>query len=159
MATTTTNLGLKKPATTDPVLIADINANMDKIDTLAPVSGTWTPVLKGSTTAGTATYARRLGKYYKIGKLVYIVADIQVSTLTGGAGYYQIGGLPFAPATSAPDKHYVQAASNIAGAGQAWDVYTSAGIWLRDATGLSAVAYANISTTTYINITGCYMTN
>lgn len=32
MATTTTNFGLKKPAETDPVLIEDMNANMDKID-------------------------------------------------------------------------------------------------------------------------------
>ena len=33
MATTTTNLGLTKPAGTDAVDIAVINANMDKIDT------------------------------------------------------------------------------------------------------------------------------
>lgn len=34
MATTTTNLGLKKPASTDKVSIDDINANMDIIDTI-----------------------------------------------------------------------------------------------------------------------------
>ena len=158
MATTTTNLGLTKPAGTDEVDIAVINANMDTIDTLAPINSTWTPTLKGSTTAGTATYARQLGKYYKIGKLVYIVAEIQVSTLTGGAGYYIIGGLPFTPATSAPTQHFVQAVNNIAGAGQAWDAYGQA-IYVRNPSGLSAVEYANISSTTYINITGCYMTN
>ena len=158
MATTTTNLGLTKPAGTDAPDIAVINANMDTIDTLAPISGTWTPVLRGSTTAGTATYARQLGKYYKIGKLVYIVAEIQVSTLTGGAGYYIVGGLPFAPSGAAPTQHFVQAVNNIAGAGQAWDAYGQA-IYVRSTSGLSAVEYANISSTTYINITGCYMTN
>lgn len=157
MATTTTNLGLTKPAGTEAPDISVINANMDKIDAVAPVSGTWTPTLKGSTTAGTATYARQMGKYYKIGKLVYIVADIQVSALTGGAGYYQVGGLPFAPAAAVPDKHYVTAASNITGAGNSWDAYGT-GIWLRDATGLSAVAYGDISTAKNINVTGCYLT-
>lgn len=47
MATYTTNLNLKKPAYADPADIADINANMDTIDSLAG-TGRTTETVKGN---------------------------------------------------------------------------------------------------------------
>lgn len=153
MATTTTNLGLTKPAGTDAVDIAVINANMDTIDTLAPISGTWTPVLRGSTTAGTGVYDRQIGKYVKQGKLVYIIAEIRVTSLTGGAGFYQIDGLPFTSLSG--DNNFISAPNSISGAGNLWSVYNGV-VWPRIANGTAAVAYADISSMTYIYLSGVY---
>jgi hypothetical protein len=64
--------------------------------------GTWTPVLKGSTTAGTYTYDtdRTNGKYIKIGNQVNLIGVLRVDTVTSaGSGNALIGGIPFAPAT------------------------------------------------------------
>jgi len=64
--------------------------------------GTWTPVLQGSTTAGTYVYDtdRTNGKYIKIGKMVTILGAYRVSSITSaGTGEGRISGLPF---TSAP---------------------------------------------------------
>jgi hypothetical protein len=44
--------------------------------------GTFTPVLKGGTTAGTFTYTTQLGRYTRIGRMVYI--DVNV-TVTGAS--------------------------------------------------------------------------
>lgn len=45
-------------------------------------TGTYTPVLKGGTTAGTFTYSTQLGRYTRIGRMVYI--DVNV-TVTGAS--------------------------------------------------------------------------
>lgn len=45
-------------------------------------TGTYTPVLKGATTAGTFTYSTQLGRYTRIGRMVYI--DVNV-TVTGAS--------------------------------------------------------------------------
>ncbi|MFW9606592.1 MAG: hypothetical protein ACMV0I_08645, partial [Pseudomonas sp.] len=45
-------------------------------------TGTYNPVLKGSTTAGTFTYSVQLGRYTRIGRMVYI--DVNV-TVTGAS--------------------------------------------------------------------------
>ena len=41
--------------------------------------GTYTPVLKGATTAGTFTYTTQLGRYTRIGRMVYIDVNITVT--------------------------------------------------------------------------------
>jgi hypothetical protein len=66
--------------------------------------GTFTPVLKGSTTDGTYTYDtdRTLGKYVKIGKQVFLEGVLRVLTVTSaGSGNALLSGIPFAPATIA----------------------------------------------------------
>jgi len=56
--------------------------------------GTFTPVIQGSTTVGTATYATRSGFYTKIGRQV--TAHIAINWSSGtGTGNLQIGSLPF----------------------------------------------------------------
>ena len=59
-------------------------------------TGTWTPVLKGATTAGELTYTTRSGVYIKIGRYVFIQCTIQFNGYTTHpVGSVQISGLPF----------------------------------------------------------------
>lgn len=58
-----------------------------------PPVGTFTPTIAGTGTAGTATYSNVLGKYYIIGKLVFINISIDWSGHTG-TGNLTIAGLP-----------------------------------------------------------------
>lgn len=62
--------------------------------------GSWTPVITGTSTAGTATYASQLGSYVKIGRLVHVNALIDWSAHTG-TGNMIISGLPFSDGGSA----------------------------------------------------------
>jgi hypothetical protein len=58
--------------------------------------GTWTPVISGSTTAGSFTYDRS-GFYTKIGNIVYLHAYINVTAVTTTpTGSLNITGIPFA---------------------------------------------------------------
>lgn len=58
--------------------------------------GTWTPVLAGSTTAGTNTYTVQGGRYVRIGNLVHVSGAITLSAIDATmAGTIQITGLPF----------------------------------------------------------------
>ena len=61
--------------------------------------GTWTPVVAGSTSAGTATYAIQNGRYTKVGRQVFIEFFISWSAGTG-TGNMRITGLPFTAANS-----------------------------------------------------------
>lgn len=58
-------------------------------------TGSWTPVLFGTTTAGNPIYASRDGSYMKIGKMVVVYADVTVSSFGNAAGGIRIKGLPF----------------------------------------------------------------
>lgn len=63
MATYTTKLNLKKPAGTDPVLIADINTNMNTLDTAAiPSGGATGQVLVKSSATDYATEWAAVGR-------------------------------------------------------------------------------------------------
>ena len=56
--------------------------------------GTFTPVIIGSTTTGTATYAAQRGKYTKVGNRVFW--EIYISWTGGtGTGDLRVSGLPF----------------------------------------------------------------
>jgi len=57
--------------------------------------GTWTPVVTGSSTAGTGTYSIQEGCYTKIGNMVIAYCFITWSAHTG-TGDFTITGLPFA---------------------------------------------------------------
>jgi hypothetical protein len=56
--------------------------------------GTFTPVIAGSTTAGTATYSSQAAKYTRIGRVVYIDVYVEWSSGTG-TGNLLVTGLPF----------------------------------------------------------------
>lgn len=61
--------------------------------------GTWTPVVVGTTAAGTCTYVTQVGSYTKVGRLVYFQMEVNYTTHTG-TGNMQITGLPYVVATS-----------------------------------------------------------
>lgn len=80
--------GIKFPAT--QVSSADANTLDDYAE------GTWTPVIRGSTTAGLFTYTSQQGIYTKIGRLVTVHVNLVVNTVTTAAvGNLEISGLPF----------------------------------------------------------------
>jgi hypothetical protein len=60
----------------------------------ATAEGTWTPVIYGSTSAGLGTYTTQVGRYTKIGRLVFVEAKLVISAHTG-TGNFLISGLPY----------------------------------------------------------------
>lgn len=56
--------------------------------------GTWSPLVQGSTTAGTGTYSASKGIYTKIGNIVTVQAYINITAHTG-TGNIQLSALPF----------------------------------------------------------------
>jgi hypothetical protein len=57
--------------------------------------GTWTPVLRGQTVAGTVTYAHRSASYVKIGNYVFVRWGFKLASISSATGTVQITGLPF----------------------------------------------------------------
>jgi hypothetical protein len=56
--------------------------------------GTWTPVVEGATSAGSATYSFQAGNYTKVGNLVMAAGRVTFSGHTG-TGNMELHGLPF----------------------------------------------------------------
>lgn len=80
--------GVKFPATQVPS--ADANTLDDYEE------GTWTPAIQGSVSNPTIGYDSQVGRYTKIGNLVYVTGYIQTNSRTGGSGDLRVTGLPFA---------------------------------------------------------------
>ena len=59
-------------------------------------SGTWTPTLYGTTTAGSPTYTTQSGRYICIGDFVRVEFQIIISSKGGMDGSLRVGNLPFA---------------------------------------------------------------
>jgi hypothetical protein len=62
--------------------------------------GTWTPTFTRFSSAPTVSYALQTGKYTKVGRLVYVVCQLILTSQSGGSGGYIVGGLPFTVGTS-----------------------------------------------------------
>lgn len=63
-------------------------------------SGTWTPVLEGSGTAGSFTYTVQAGTYTRVGDVVFFRLRVQISAITvAPTGNLQISGLPLTSVT------------------------------------------------------------
>ena len=62
--------------------------------------GVFEPTVRGVTTAGTGTYSIRNGRYTRIGRLVHFELYVSWTNLTGAAGGFAVGGLPFVAANS-----------------------------------------------------------
>lgn len=117
--------------------------------------GSWTPTFRGSTTAGTVSYESRSGFYYRIGHMVFIQAYLSINSISSGAGYFQLTGLPYAQDT-ASRQYWVNSPSSGYGIYYHADVYSNA-IWFRNSEGTGAVPWTNISSKFYVNISGWYM--
>ena len=61
--------------------------------------GVWSPLIQGTTSAGTATYAAQAGVYTKIGNKVFVEGYVNYNSGTG-TGNLRIGGLPFTPVSA-----------------------------------------------------------
>jgi hypothetical protein len=68
--------------------------------------GTWTPTVRGTSTAGTGTYTVQVGTYTKIGRLVTVTVAC-VWSATTATGKVVIGILPFTPANINANVEYV----------------------------------------------------
>lgn len=88
MATATTNLGLRKPATTDLINVTtDISQSMDTIDALGDAWTTYTPSWGSTGTPPALGNGTLLGRYKKLGKTVDVNIVLTLgSTSTVGTG-------------------------------------------------------------------------
>ena len=85
---------LKFPSPQNPS--SDVNTLDDYVE------GTWTPSVAGTTTAGSHTYAIRVGNYTKIGNRVFFTAIMILSAKDAAmAGSVSISGLPFTASSTA----------------------------------------------------------
>lgn len=57
-------------------------------------TGTFTPVIFGTTGAGTATYVTQVGRYTRIGNRLFYFVSLSFNTFTG-TGNFRMSGLPF----------------------------------------------------------------
>src|SRR3990167_910218 len=57
--------------------------------------GTWTPIIGGTGGQSGQAYSSQVGRYTKIGRLVFIAVSAQLSTEGTITGSAQISGLPF----------------------------------------------------------------
>jgi hypothetical protein len=118
--------------------------------------GTWTPDL-----GGTTTYASRNGFYVKVGRLVFISMNIQV-TLLGTGSSTVISGLPFAQSgggqsTGLSVSIYSSVASNVVSM-QPFVGTTASSITMYSALAAGATNAQNaiFGNSTRVDITGCY---
>jgi hypothetical protein len=57
--------------------------------------GTFTPTITGGSSNPTVTYSRQYGNYTRIGRCVYFIIYIEITSISGGSGDAYIAGLPF----------------------------------------------------------------
>ena len=81
------------------ILTSD-GTNWTTSTTYSITSGTFTPAIRGSGTAGTPTYVRQLGYYQTVGSYVTVIIDLSWSALTGASGTLQVSNLPFTSKTA-----------------------------------------------------------
>jgi Major tropism determinant N-terminal domain len=72
---------------------------------VTPFSGTWTPTLLGTGTAGSPTYVVQEGNWVQNGPLMTVWFYITVTALGGMAGNLEIGGLPVVSAAGQGERY------------------------------------------------------
>ena len=63
------------------------------------------PDIRGSSTAGSATYVSRTGHYIKIGRLVMVFSDVRWSGHSGNGGL-EVHGLPYTVSNTGYTSHF-----------------------------------------------------
>ncbi len=68
-------------------------------------TGTWTPVLQGNGTPGTNSYTNQVGRYTRIGNMVYVSCRLDVSGAVDSSmsGQMMVSGLPFTAKSGSAD--------------------------------------------------------
>lgn len=118
--------------------------------------GTWTPVVEGSTTAGTGTYTTQTGQYVKIGQLVFVECNVAWTAHTGTGNLY-ISGLPFSAATATVTFSVNVSALTFPGQLGAQIISSTKFQMVTSSTG-AALASLAIDTAATIRVSGCYRT-
>jgi len=152
--TSATGTGIAFPATQS----ASSDANtLDDYE-----EGTFTPTISGGFSVAPTSYTWQLGRYTKIGRLVYFEIDLDPNGATGNATQIQFSGLPF---TSAAAPYGGAVVSYNAGfntnAGDTYIVVNSStriDINVNDGTGRNGNA-AGVNINTRIILTGVYTTS
>ena len=103
--------------------------------------GTWTPVIRGASTAGSYTFSTSYAKYIKVGKTVTVSAYLgNITQSSAGSNYIQVTGFPFEKQAS----HYI--------IGQAKVSHFNLPSGTIDAH-LEPVSYASAGTVFYVHLT------
>ena len=123
--------------------------------------GTFTPVIRGTISAGAGTYTTQVGNYVKIGKLVVFSLYLVWTTHTG-TGNIQVAGLPFANILSNPSPVSISHNDITLTAGKTMEAWVSSGdsnINLQQIpTGGGVLAAVAMDAAGTLMISGCYIT-
>lgn len=70
--------------------------------------GVWTPVLASNAVAGTHTYSHQAGSYVKLGRLVFLLFELQLSTVDQAmsGSLFGVAGLPFVNSAAYGTAHF-----------------------------------------------------
>lgn len=146
--------GISFPAT--QVASADANTLDDYEE------GTWTPVLNfGGATTG-ITYTIQQGSYTKIGRFVFFMLAITLSSKGSATGSATITGLPFTPVATFQGSvtgNYQTMNSATALVGLVSAASTTITLHVPAATGLGGCADTNFNNTSVLNLSGAYHTS
>lgn len=141
---------------------------LPRLNSLIVESGTFKPVVYGSTTAGNCTYTVTINNYYRIGKLVYINLRFTLTKRGTSAGGIYIKGLPYSCAVSS--SLAVGDTAKQAGALQVHSASVSPNgyinIWRASLTNTATannenatLQFSQVSDTFACHLSGCYLTN
>ena len=125
--------------------------------------GTWTPALEfGGGTTG-ITYGEQTGHYTKIGRMVFVQADITLTSKGTDTGAAKMTGLPFTSSSTlnSVGSNIVCSYSNMASLQAAWWAKvdknsTVVSLLEGQATGLGNIDNANFTDTSVVRITLAY---
>ena len=152
------SLGGVSPTTTSTTTVSKILKEM--------VYGTWTPSFKGGTSDPSAiTYSAQVGHFYKMNAMVCLTFNLALSAITGGGGTLSVSGLPYVvTTTSTQDFGGMTMTAKSGWTTNGPDYFAplanthSMNVDKNNNTGNSNINVNNLSTTSAVYGTGCYIT-
>lgn len=130
------------------------------LDLVAATSTSFSPTIRGTTTAGTGTYTLQSGSYVRLNKLVFFELQVSWTNLTGAAGTLAIGNLPITNGSLySPVTIITNGVTSIAGSIiRGWVFPSNNYIELYDQSTGGALSGTALDTTGTITISGMYLT-
>jgi len=122
--------------------------------------GTWTPVITGTSSAGSGTYSAQTATYTKIGRLVTFTFALGWSNHTGSGGI-EIGGFPFTPSAQSyylTQLEGVSLTSNNFATFARIEASSNKGVMVQSPVAGGNRAVINMDTTGYVNGSGTFNT-
>lgn len=121
--------------------------------------GTWTPTLHFSGGSTGITYSTQTGRYTKVGRMVYLVCDITLSSKGSSTGYAYLDGLPYTSqdyATGIIDPVANYASLTVGGAIITTISATQLFFAIQSTTGRTLLQDYNLTNTSIIRFSTCY---